>query len=207
MEVIRYGLALSWVARPSFTREPWFFHPPRHEESSLNRHLVIPRFHLESALTIMSSLKQGDWIVGIDIKDAYIHVVIHPEFRKYLHLAFLGKVYRFRVLPFGGATASYVSTRLVTAMASAIRLGGVKFHRYLDDWLIVGDSVQQVQRSVGIVLELAVRLGWIPNGEKSGLTPTQCLVHVGIEYDLEKGLYFFPQSSGCPSWTVWRQRF
>jgi len=242
VEVIRYGLTLSWLVKPSLTREPWFFQPPKHEEkferlrleisqllanrsieevapdtpawyslvflvpkktggfrpvfdlSGLNRHLVIPRFHMESALTIMSSLKQGDWVVSIDIKDAYLHVPIHPEFRKYLHLAFLGKVYRFRVLPFGVATAPYVFTRLVSAMAAAIRLRGVKFHHYLDDWLIVGDSVQQVQRSARIVLELAVRLGWIPNWEKSCLTPTQCLVHVGIEYDLEKGLAFPPES-------------
>jgi len=46
--------------------------------------------------------------MSVDIKDAYLHVPIHPEYQKYLRLALLGKVYKFKVFPFGVATAPYV---------------------------------------------------------------------------------------------------
>ena len=165
---------------------------PVFDLSQLNQFLVIPKFRMESALTIMKSLAMGDWVVSIDVKDAYLHVPIHPEYQKYLHLAFRGKVYKFTVLPFGVATAPYVFTRIVGAMADAIHLEGIKFHHYLDDWLIVGDSYQQTAQAAEFVLKLAISLGWIPNWEKSSLTPTQTVVHVGIEYDLKMGLAFPP---------------
>ena len=98
------------------------------------------------------------------------------------------------MLPFGVTTALYVFTRIVSAMAAVSYLSGVRFHHYLDDWLILADSKQQVMRLTEIVLKLAVKLGWIPNWEKSVLIPTQHLVHVGIEYDLEVGLALPPES-------------
>ena len=160
--------------------------------SALNRHLVIPRFRMESPITIMGSLRRGNWLVSIDVKDAYLHVPIHPQYRRYLHLAFQGKVYRFRVLPFGIATAPYVFTRLVAAMAARFHREGIRFYHYLDDWLIVGDSPQEVHRSAIRVLQMSTGLGWIPNWDKSMLTPSQHLVHVGIEFDLERGLALPP---------------
>jgi hypothetical protein len=167
---------------------------PVFDLSQLNRHLVIPKFRMESAITIMKSLAKGDWVVSVDIKDAYLHVPIHPQYQRYLHLAYQGKVYKFTVLPFGVATAPYVFTRIVRAMADACHLEGVRFHHYLDDWLIVAKSPRQVYQAAELVLKLAISLGWIPNWEKSMLTPTQSLVHVGIEYDLGLGLALPPEA-------------
>ena len=91
------------------------------------------------------------------------------------------------MLPFGVATAPYAFTRIVGAMAGQLHREGVDFHHYIDDWLVVGGSPQETIRSATRVLQLATSLGWIPNWEKSSLTPTQHLVHVGIEFDLERG--------------------
>ena len=66
---------------------------PVFDLSALNRHLVIPRFRMESSLTIMASLRKGHWVISIDVKDAYLHVPIHPHYRRFLHLAFQGRVY------------------------------------------------------------------------------------------------------------------
>jgi len=167
---------------------------PVFDLSQLNRHLVIPKFRMESAITIMRSLKKGDWVVSVDVKDAYLHVPIQQSFQKFLLFALLGKVYKFLVLPFGIATAPYVFTRIVGAMADVIHLKGVRFHHYLDDWLIVADSACQVKQAAEFVLKLAISLGWLPNWEKSMLTPTQTVVHVGIEYDLRLGLAFPPRA-------------
>ena len=111
--------------------------------SALNYHLIIPRFKMESSLTVMHALKANQWVTSTDIKDAYLHVPIHPQYRKFLRLGYQGKVYQFRVLPFGVATAPYVFTRLVKAMAAVLHRQGVRFHHYIDDWLVVGDSIEE----------------------------------------------------------------
>ena len=81
---------------------------PVFDLSSLNNFLVIPKFRMESALSIQRSLKQGQWVISIDVKDAYLHIPIRSAYRKYLMFAYRGKTYRFTVLPFGLATAPYV---------------------------------------------------------------------------------------------------
>lgn len=165
---------------------------PVFDLSCLNRHLMIPRFRMESALTVMTSLRQHLWVVSLDIKDAYLHVPIHPAFRKYLHLAFLSTIYRFRVLPFGISTAPYTFTRIVRDLAAFFHSKGIIFHHYLDDWLIVADSPQLVSQHLEVVIRVAQRVGWIINWEKSQVRPTQTFTYVGIHYDLHRGLAFPP---------------
>ena len=51
---------------------------------------------------IVTGLVQpGDWFTTIDLKDAYFHVEIAPEHRKYLRFAFQGIAYEYNRLPFG----------------------------------------------------------------------------------------------------------
>ena len=165
---------------------------PVFDLSNLNNFLIIPRFKMESALSVQKALVQGKWAVSIDVKDAYLHVPIHHAFRRYLKFAFEGVVYQFRVLPFGVATAPYVFTRIVRAMAAKCRMAGIQFHHYIDDWLVVADSPSQAIEGSGFVLNLAISLGWIPNWEKSHLSPTQTFEYVGVEYDLRRGVALPP---------------
>jgi len=165
---------------------------PVFDLSNLNRYLIIPRFKMESALTIQRALRKDKWIISIDVKDAYFHIQVHKAFRRYLLFAYQNTVYQFRVLPFGVATAPYIFTRIVKAMAAQFRVRGIQFHHYIDDWLIVADSPQKAIDHARHVIQLATRLGWIPNWEKSCLTPTQVFEYVGVAYDLSKGKAFPP---------------
>ena len=165
---------------------------PVFDLSALNRHLKIPKFRMESALTVMSAMRQHLWAVSLDIKDAYLHVPIHPAFRKFLHLAFLGRIYRFRVLPFGISTAPYAFTRIVRDLAAHFHSKGIRFHHYLDDWLIVAESPQLVAQHLRLVVQVTQRVGWIINWEKSQIDPTQDFTYVGVHYDLRLGLAYPP---------------
>lgn len=166
---------------------------PVFDLSNLNKFLIIPRFKMESALSVQKALSKGKWAVSIDVKDAYLHVPIHPADRRYLKFAFEGSVYQFRVLPFGVATAPYVFTRIVRTMAARFRSVGIQFHHYIDDWLIIADSPSQAIEQSGFVLRLATSLGWIPNWAKSHLSPTQRFEYVGVDYDLERGVALPPR--------------
>ena len=68
---------------------------------ALNRYMKPKHFKMENLETLASVVRQGDYLVKIDLKDAYLHVPIHEHYRKYLQLSVAGKRYQFRALPFG----------------------------------------------------------------------------------------------------------
>ena len=56
-------------------------------------------------LSIRTSLIPGEWVLSIDLSDAYIHIPVHPNSRKYLRFCYRPQVLQVTSLPFGLATA------------------------------------------------------------------------------------------------------
>lgn len=156
--------------------------------SHLNRSIVSPHFKMETLDKVRLSLNQGDWVTSLDLKDAYFHIAIHPRSRRYLRFAFQGVVYQFRALPFGLCTAPYVFTRVVKAMLRFIHQRGIRLHAYLDDWLQPANSKELATTHMRIVMSHTLRMGFIPNWEKSELEPTQVFVFLGARCNLSQGL-------------------
>jgi hypothetical protein len=46
--------------------------------------LETPHFRMESPQDVRQAIRPGDWAASIDLKDAYFHVPITMESRKYL---------------------------------------------------------------------------------------------------------------------------
>ena len=130
---------------------------------------------METPESIRTSLVPGEWVSSIDLSDAYLHIPIHPNSRKYLRFCYKAQVFQFTSLPFGLATAPQVSR-------------GLRIHQYLDDWLIRSQSQEESQRDTQAVVDLTQSLGWIINQEKSELKPTQVFSFVGYEYHLDSAL-------------------
>ena len=55
--------------------------------------------------TIRTSFQQGEWVTSVDFKDAYFHIPIQEQSRKYLRFHIQGQAYQFKALPFGLSTA------------------------------------------------------------------------------------------------------
>ena len=89
---------------------------------------------------VHSVVRMGYWMVSIDLKDAYLQIPIHPESRKYLRFMVFGRVYQFKILCFGVATAPQVLTRVMAPISAILHSLGIRFRRYLDDWLIQASS-------------------------------------------------------------------
>ena len=60
---------------------------------------------METPETIRTSLQVGEWVTSIDFKDAYFHIPIHSQSRKYMRFHIQGQSYQFKALPFGLSTA------------------------------------------------------------------------------------------------------
>ena len=55
--------------------------------SRFNTFLHVEKFKMETRESIRTSLVPGEWVSSIDLSDAYLHIPIHPNSRKYLRFA------------------------------------------------------------------------------------------------------------------------
>ena len=78
--------------------------------STLNDYVTSSHFHMETPQSVLRSIRQGDWMVSLDLQDTYLQVSVHHDSRRYLHFVVGGRTYQFRVLCFGLTTAPQVFT-------------------------------------------------------------------------------------------------
>ena len=141
---------------------------------------------METLNVILQNLRPQDWAVTIDLKDAYLHVPIHPQSRRLLGFKFLDKTYVYKVLPFGLKDSPWVFSRVVATVIAHLRLQGFRIFYYLDDWLLVAESQSLLQSHIQATLQLAQNLGFIVNLKKSVLTPQKMPVYLGASLDIPR---------------------
>ena len=61
--------------------------------STLNTFLNTESFKMETPETIRTSQQAGEWVTSIDFKDAYFHIPIHSQSRKYMRFHVQGWSY------------------------------------------------------------------------------------------------------------------
>ena len=155
--------------------------------SKLNLFLKAEKFNMETPETIWTSLQQGEWVTLIDFKDAYFHIPIQEQSRKYLRFHFQGQTYQFKALPFGLSTAPLEFTVIAKEEKLMAAYKGIRIHQYLDDWLVRATSHQVCLQHTRDLVRICKELGWMVNLEKSELEPKQIFDFVGYQFDLEAG--------------------
>ena len=105
--------------------------------STLNDYVTSSHFHTETPQSVLRAIRPGDWMVSLDLQDAYLQVPVHHDSRRYLRFVVEGRTYQFRVLCFGLTTAPQVFTRIMAPVSTILHKYGVRMLRYLDDWLIL----------------------------------------------------------------------
>ena len=156
--------------------------------SRLNTFLHVDKFKMETPDSIRTSLIPGEWVSSIDLSDAYLHIPIHPNSRKYLRFCHRSQVFQFTSIPFGLTTATQVFTMIVKEVKLMALSRGLRLHQYLDDWLIRSQSQEEAQVNTQAVVDLTQSLRWIINQEKSQLKLTQVFSFMGYEYHLDSAL-------------------
>ncbi len=117
------------------------------------------------------------WFAVIDLKDAYFHVSILLRHRPFLRFAFEGRHGSppLRALP--------VSLCVHEGRRRRPSKVGVRILNYLDDWLILAQSREQLGDPRDLVLRHLSQLGLRVNWEKSKLSPVQRISFLGVELD------------------------
>ena len=149
--------------------------------STLNHFVTSSRFHMETLRSVLNSIRPGDWMISLDLQDAYLQVPVHHDSRRFLRFVLDGKPFQFRVLCFGLTTAPQVFTRIMAPVSAILHKYGVRMLRYLDDWLILASSEIACLQSRDRLLAVCTELGIQVNLTKSSLIPSQSIVYLGME--------------------------
>ncbi len=118
--------------------------------------------HLEKALEMT---QPGDFQVVYDLSSAYYHIKIMEEQRKFLGAKFVdenGKtVYvRYKVLPFGLASAVHAITKIFKPITSYLNIKGLRASIYIDDGRIVSSSRKQAELDRIFTYTVVTKAGW-----------------------------------------------
>ena len=112
--------------------------------STLNTFLNTESFKMETPETIRTSLQLGEWVISMDFKDAYFHIPIHSQSRKYMRFYIQGQSYQFKALPFGLSTASMEFAVVAKEVKLMALQRGIRNHQYLDNWLVRATSTKLI---------------------------------------------------------------
>ena len=162
--------------------------------SVLNHFIFTQTFKMETQRKVKDAIQLNNWAFSLDLTDAYLHVPIHPQSRKYLRFTLGGRVYQFKALPFGLSTSPFVFTHLMKVIATFLRRMAITLHPYLDDWLSRNQSRRRLLEHRQFILSLINSLGLIMNYEKSDLVPAQVFTFIGMEFLTHTNIVRVPQT-------------
>ena len=158
--------------------------------SHLNDFVQLTSFKMETVASVLLSVREGDFLASLDLKDAYFQIPIHGSSRKLLRVMSEGTVYQFKALCFGLSTAPQVFTRVFAAVSAWAHSRGIRLLRYLDDWLVLSSSEKKAKESIRDLLSLCHTLGIVINEKKSDLVPSQSAKYLCMTIDTGAGKVF-----------------
>ena len=89
-----------------------------------------------------------NWIVSLDLMDAYLHIPIHQDSQRFLRVAVIGFILNFQVLIFWISIAPGLFTRInnpgLNYLQSVMRL----LHGYFFDFLLPDHSREMLTREI-----------------------------------------------------------
>ena len=160
---------------------------------NINDFLVTTPFKLPTLQQILPFVRQGMWGAKVDLKSAYTHLPISERDKPWLVFQHQGKFYQHQALPFGLAVAPREWQRLMQPILLEMRRRGCLIWVYLDDFLILGASQEQVNEFTQQLVTLLASLGLQINVPKSQLVPTQNIQFLGFTLNLVEATITIPK--------------
>ena len=91
---------------------------PMIDLSHLNEFVHLTRFKMETVASVLLSVREGDFLASLDLKDTYFQIPIRPSSRELLRFTSEGTAYQFQALCFSLSTAPQVFTRVLAALSA-----------------------------------------------------------------------------------------
>ncbi len=109
---------------------------------------------LDEVAETAAKLGPGSWLAKMDIMQAYRQILVHPQDRRLLGMAWDGKVYVDTTLPFGLRSAPLLFTAVAMTKHGAAHV----FH-YVDDFITLGASEAECSQNSKIMHDICAKAG------------------------------------------------
>ena len=126
---------------------------------------------MESLELVKSMVRRNDYMVSIDLNQAFFHIPLAEDQQPYFAFDFQGTRFCFTCLPFGLTASPRVFTKVLRPVIKLLRNQGIRLMIYLDDILLMGRTKEEVLNHLSIVIQTLQQLGFTINNEKSMLYP------------------------------------
>ena len=159
----------------------------------LNKFIIRKHFKMENLQNVTQLVRKGDYMVTIDLKDAYFSIPIHQSHRKFLRFSWRNQLFQFAALPFGLTSAPRVFTKVLKPVIASMRQRGIRCLIYIDDLIIVASSKMECNEQAVFAVQLLTDLGFNVNMEKSNLVPKTRVEFLGFVLDSIRMELFLPE--------------
>ncbi|CAG8456722.1 1976_t:CDS:1 [Acaulospora morrowiae] len=179
-----------------------FFFKPKDDGSQrlivnlkkLNKH-IRPLYSppMDRIKDVISVLNRGDLMFSIDIKEAFHHIPVHPDARKYFVFDFDGRRYCYECLPFGLKTSPAVFSFIFRLAVNLAKTSGIHIFVYLDEILFIAGSLQEAVERRNFIIHKLELLGFVLNYDKSHINPSTEIKHLGFIIDSHNMRVYVPE--------------
>ena len=148
---------------------------------NLNSFVEVPHFKMEGIHILKSLVARGDWLVKIDLKDAYFSIPIDQAGTQEIPVLPVRRTDLPIQLPPIWANVSIVGL-LKPAMALGRELG-MRLVVYIDDILLMAETKDKAREQADGLIFLLQCLGYTINIEKTVKEPSQTIPFLGFTLD------------------------
>ena len=152
----------------------------------MNSHLRVRKFKMTGTSMWKSLICKDLFMATLDIKDAYLHVPIAKESRRFMRYQWRGEIFELGALPFGLGQAPYVFTRLLQPLLARWRSSlGIVIIAWLDDIIMGHKCKKHLKWAVQSILDDLSDVGLAVNTKpgKSMLMPSRVAQWCGLVWD------------------------
>lgn len=176
---------------------PIFVRPKKNGEyrmilnlKKLNEHVEYHHFKMDTLESALKLITKNTYMASIDLRHAYYSVPIAEEHQKYLRFEWMGNIFQYTCLPNGISFAPRYFTKITKPIYSKLRTLGFINVGYIDDSLLLADSLTECEQNVQETVDLMTKLGFMVHTEKSVFKPTKLIMFLGNMIDSEKMIVY-----------------
>ena len=89
---------------------------------------------MEELKTVWRWFQKGTMCVGVDLKDAFLHVPMRAQIKKFLRFKWRRKLYEWQVLPFGLKCSPRILPNMGTPIVKFLCSRGISLMAFMDNF-------------------------------------------------------------------------
>ena len=146
----------------------------------LNSFMPYQHSKMEGMHLIKDLLQKHDFLIKIDLKDAYFGILLDKSSRKYIRFQWEENLYEFFWLCFSLSPAPPYFTKRLKIPITLLRRINVRIIIFLDDMLVMAQMLKEILQAKEILIFLLENLGFVINLKETQLRPVKEIKFLGL---------------------------